>query len=403
MTSIVDRNSRLTVAFTLDWQGATARHRERLFAEKVSVWRDLFPGTMAEQLLGRQVGDTVSVAVTKEMFYAPSSPRLLRRIRPAQFAPPPGHRRQVDSPLYGRFYPQYCLQGVPGVFQVSTAPCRFLGEEGDELLFSLDHPLAGRDLTLSATIVDIDASRIERGGRCEAWLEAICDNGPGMQERLPARATDFFHGRPFMRRDEGDDRRFYHMPRMVQHLDSCALTLISAEYGRLLPRGADILDLMGSWDSHLPADLEVGSLTVLGMNEEELAKNRRATRTVVHDLNEQPTLPFADASCDAVINTAAIEYAADPQRLCQEMARVLRPGGVVAIAFSNRWFESKAIALWAQLHEFERLGLVVELLHGSGLFRDIATLSVRGYPRPEEDPHPLPQADPVFLVSARKD
>ena len=402
MTSIVDRNSRLTVEFTLDWQGATARHQERLFAEKVSVWRDLFPGTMAEQLLGRQVGDTVSVAVTREMFFAPSSSRLLRRIWPAQFAPPPGHRRQIDGPRYGRFYPQFYLQGVPGVFQVSTAPCRFLGEEGDELLFSLDHPLAGRDLTLSATIVAIDAVRVERGGRCEAWLETICDNGPGMQERLSGRATDFFHGQPFARRDENSDRHFYRMPRMVQHLDSCALTLISAEYGRLLPQKGDILDLMGSWDSHLPENLAVGSLTVLGMNEEELAKNPRATRTVVHDLNEQPTLPLADASCDAVINTAAIEYATDPQRLCGEMARVLRPGGVAAIAFSNRWFEGKAIALWAQLHEFERLGLVVELLHGSGLFRDIATLSVRGYPRPEEDPHPLPQADPVFLVTAVK-
>jgi hypothetical protein len=75
---------------------------------------------------------------------------------------------------------------------------------------------------------------------------------------------------------------------------------------------------------------------------------------------------------------------------------------VAAIAFSNRWFAGKAIALWGQLHEFERLGLVVELLDATQSFNDIATLSVRGYPRPDHDPHPLPQADPVYMVTARR-
>lgn len=398
----VDKNSRLTVEFALAWQGHRVRHEERLFAEKVSVWRDLFPGDLGEQLLGKGVGETVRTVIAPGEFFAPLQQRLIRAIKPQQFAPPAGHRRDLSGPLFGRFYPQCYLHEVPGVFDVSTAPCRFLGHQAEELLFDLNHPLAGRELTLSATILAIDAVRVERGGRCEAWLEAISNDGPGMQERLPQLPTAFFHGQPFRRQDEQADHYFYDMPRLVQHLDDCALKLITDEYARLLPVGGDVLDLMGSWDSHLPEGLVVRSLTVLGMNEEELRKNRQADGIFVHDLNLEPILPFPDGSFDAVLNTAAIEYAVDPPRLCGEIARILRPGGVVAIAFSNRWFAPKAIALWGQLHEFERLGLVAELLESTKMFSDIATLSVRGYPRPDHDPHPLPHADPVYLVTARR-
>lgn len=398
----VDKNSRLTVEFSLSWHGARVGHQERLYAEKVSVWRDLFPGNLAEQLLGKGVGETVATSIAPGEFFAPFQQRLVRAITPRQFAPPAGHRRDQSGPHPGRFYPQCYLHEVPGVFAVSTAPCRFLGPQGDELLFDLNHPLAGRELTLSATILAIDEVRVERGGRCQAWLEAIANDGPGMQERLARLPTAFFHGQPFHRQDEQADHHFYGMPRLVQHLDDCALKLIGNEYARLLPAGGDILDLMGSWDSHLPDGATVRSLTVLGMNGEELRNNRRADTLVVHDLNRQPTLPFPDGAFDAVLNTAAIEYAVDPLRLCREIARILRPGGVVAIAFSNRWFAPKAIALWGQLHEFERLGLVTEFLESTKLLSDINTLSIRGYPRPDHDPHPLPNADPVYLVTARR-
>ena len=88
-----------------------------------------------------------------------------------------------------------------------------------------------------------------------------------------------------------------------------------------------------------------------------------------------------------------------PALLSQEMARVLRPGGVVAIAFSNRWFPPKAIRIWSELHEFERLGLVTDLLAANGGFSGLSTLSRRGLPRPEDDPHQeLMHSDPVYMV-----
>ena len=63
-----------------------------------------------------------------------------------------------------------------------------------------------------------------------------------------------------------------------------------------------MLDLMGSWSSHLPDNLELEGLTVLGMNQDELQQNSRATDTLMQDLNIKPLLPFEGASFDAVID-----------------------------------------------------------------------------------------------------
>jgi SAM-dependent methyltransferase len=160
---------------------------------------------------------------------------------------------------------------------------------------------------------------------------------------------------------------------------------------------------MGSWDSHIPEELELSGLTVVGMNAEELRKNVRADDRLVQDLNSTPALPFPEASYDAVLCTASIEYLTNPLAVMAEVRRVLRPGGLMAFAFSNRWFPPKAIRVWTEMHEFERMGWVSELLQTTGGFRDMTTLSRRGLPRPADDPHQeLWFSDPVYMVWAWK-
>jgi SAM-dependent methyltransferase len=111
-------------------------------------------------------------------------------------------------------------------------------------------------------------------------------------------------------------------------------------------------------------------------------------------------MPFPEAVFDAVLCTVSVEYLTRPFEVFAEVARVLRPGGVFAATFSNRWFPPKAIRLWTELHEFERLGLVLEYFRESGQYTKLESFSMRGLPRPEDDPYTgrIPHADPVYAV-----
>jgi len=83
-----------------------------------------------------------------------------------------------------------------------------------------------------------------------------------------------------------------------------------------------------------------------------------------------------------------------------ECARVLKPGGRLVIGFSDRYFPTKTIALWAELHEFERLGFVSQLIAGTRLFTGLTTHSVRNWWRPADDLHfpKLLASDPIFVA-----
>ncbi|MGD9946928.1 MAG: hypothetical protein AB7U29_00455 [Desulfobulbus sp.] len=97
------------------------------------------------------------------------------------------------------------------------------------------------------------------------------------------------------------------------------------------------------------------------------------------------------------------QHRANPLAVMAEVRRVLCPGEVMAFAFSNRWFPPKAIRIWSEMHEFERMGWVAERLHTTGGFRDLPPLAQRGLPRPANDPHKeLWFSDPVNMVWAQK-
>ena len=397
----IDTRSKLGAAFTLSWQSNGLQHYDRLYADSVSLWRDILPPSLLTSLLGQTAGAKSQVEIAAANAGRPRDPRRVLHLSPEQWRGCDQHGQSI-VPRRGRFYPQGFLQGVGGVFKVSSGPCRYLGNDNGRLLFDLNHPLAGYDLQLTVEVLAVHGQRTERGGRCEDWLEKISDNGPGMQTLAPGDPVDWYRREDLCRIDTAFDQIFYQKPRLVHHLDSCSRQRLTAQYGRLITPGAQVLDLMGSWHSHLPDDLALGSLTVLGMNQQELDANRQATDRLVHDLNQLPLLPFAENQFDAVICTASLEYLVQPQAVLAEIVRVLRPGGLIAFAFSNRWFAPKAIAIWPDLHEFERLGWAAALLASEDSISGIVTLSSRGEPRPDDDPYPLPYSDPLYVVWGKK-
>ncbi len=84
------------------------------------------------------------------------------------------------------------------------------------------------------------------------------------------------------------------------------------------------------------------------MNEAEMAANAQLTDHVVHNLNENPALPYPDESFDVALCTVSVQYLLHPVEVFAEVRRVLRPGGVFVVSFSNRCFPTKATRLWLE-------------------------------------------------------
>ena len=172
--------------------------------------------------------------------------------------------------------------------------------------------------------------------------------------------------RAFAKADPSPDAAFYAEPRFVTHIDDGAIAAVTGLYRELFPAGGTVLDLMSSWVSHLPDDVEYTEVIGHGMNAAELAANRRLSRWFVQDLNRDPALPLDNGSVDAAAICVSVQYLEQPVAVLREVARVLRPGGVVAITFSNRCFPTKAVAIWQALDGPEQCRLVGLYLERAG-------------------------------------
>ena len=162
----------------------------------------------------------------------------------------------------------------------------------------------------------------------------------------------------FRRYDEAPDGEFYVAARLVTHIDDAAIAAVTQLYRERFPAGGAVLDLMSSWVSHLPPEVAYGRVAGLGMNAEELAANPRLDARVVHDLNAEPRLPYADAEFDAAGCCVSVQYLTRPVELFREVARVLRPGAPFVVTFSNRCFPTKAVAAWQALDDAGHVALV---------------------------------------------
>ncbi|MEN9218756.1 MAG: class I SAM-dependent methyltransferase [Gloeomargarita sp. DG_2_bins_126] len=168
--------------------------------------------------------------------------------------------------------------------------------------------------------------------------------------------------------DASDDNLFYDFPRFVTHVDAGFIQKLTQLYRERLTPGGKILDLMSSWVSHLPPEMEFAEVVGHGLNREELAKNPRLTRYFTQNLNQEQKLPLADNYFDAVLNTVSVQYLQYPELIFQEIHRLLKPGGVVIVSFSNRMFYQKAIQAWRDGSEPARIQLVKRYIQSVGGF-----------------------------------
>lgn len=203
-----------------------------------------------------------------------------------------------------------------------------------------------------------------------------------------------FAPQDFARQDESDDKYFYSAPRMVVHIDETALAAVTETIRRHVPPGGRVLDLMSSITSHLPKEGRYQEVIGLGMNATELAANRQLTSFLVQNLNKRPELPLADAHFDAVLITVSVQYLQRPVEVFREIARVLKPGGVCIISFSDRMFPTKAVRVWRAGDNEAHIALVQRYFALAG-----------GFARVEVERHEasttswfMREHDPIFAV-----
>ncbi|PSB40051.1 class I SAM-dependent methyltransferase [Chamaesiphon polymorphus] len=202
--------------------------------------------------------------------------------------------------------------------------------------------------------------------------------------------------------DDGNDRAFYDVPRFVTHVDAGFIDRLTNLYREKLTPNTRIFDMMSSWVSHLPEEMQFEYVQGHGLNEAELAKNPRFDSYFIQNLNQDLKLPLEDASFDAVLNTVSVQYLQYPEAIFAEIYRILKPNGIAIFSFSNRMFYNKAIAAWRDGSESDRVELV------EGYFK-----SVPGFTEPEAIVHvsQVPDifrligvggGDPFYAVIARK-
>lgn len=202
--------------------------------------------------------------------------------------------------------------------------------------------------------------------------------------------------------DTGNDREFYDIPRFVTHVDGGFIDRLTNLYHDRLTPNTRIFDMMSSWVSHLPDNLQFEHIYGHGLNAAELAKNPRLDEYFVQNLNQDQRIPLADASVDAVLNTVSVQYLQYPEAIFAEVYRILKPDGIAIFSFSNRMFYHKAIEAWRDGSEIDRVELV------KGYFQ-----SVSGFSEPESIVHvsQVPDflrmigvsgGDPFYAVIAKK-
>ena len=198
----------------------------------------------------------------------------------------------------------------------------------------------------------------------------------------------------FRREDEEDDGVFYQSPRLVVHIDQGAIAAISNLFKQQVPENSEILDLMSSWRTHWPADHPKAKMVGLGLNQVELMENPDLDEFVIHDVNKDPELPFEDDYFDAVLITVSAQYLTKPIETFAQVNRILRPGGIFIVSFSNRMFATKAVLIWRNSTDRGRVDLVGTYMESAQNFEDIQATFLNAQTSPPDDP--------MFAVYSRK-
>ncbi len=198
--------------------------------------------------------------------------------------------------------------------------------------------------------------------------------------------------------DESNDNLFYSTPKFVYHLDSNFRKNLSAQYAEEFKNNCSVLDLMSSWDSYLPKNINYKKVIGHGLNKEELEKNKAFDNYWIQNFNTDQNIPLENKSIDYCLMVAAWQYLQYPEKLSEEISRILKPQGKFIISFSNRAFWHKAPNIWSYSNEEERIDYVRNILIANGF---IEPKIIKKFTQ-ENSLLPFFNRDPFYCVISEK-
>ncbi len=166
--------------------------------------------------------------------------------------------------------------------------------------------------------------------------------------------------------DETRDDFFYSTPKFVYHLDANFRRSLTQLYRNEIKNNCSVLDLMSSWDSYLPKEINYSKIVGHGLNREELEKNNAFESYWIQNFNLNQKIPLENKSFDYCLMVAAWQYLQYPEKICEEVSRILMDNGKFIISFSNRAFWHKAPNIWTNSNEEQRLDYVRRVLVFNG-------------------------------------
>ncbi len=209
----------------------------------------------------------------------------------------------------------------------------------------------------------------------------------------------------FARDDKSDDMDYFSREQTHIHHDARALQTIEDIIDNLtIEDNPRVLELLSDANTLIPDSVSAAEIVGIGFSNGKMQQNERLTRYTAQDLNKQMELPYSDEYFDIIINNLSVEYLTNPIAVFKEAGRVLKPGGLFVVTFSNRMIAEKAVNIWKESNEQERVLLVDDMFRQSRQFTDSKVFASIGKPRPQEDKYAVLgiPSDPVFAVYAEK-
>ncbi len=204
------------------------------------------------------------------------------------------------------------------------------------------------------------------------WRSAQHASGTKVKNLFPDDISELLSGsgpRPRSEMREGSQSDFRDVVNETPYLEWAPGQMIEQKLATLLPEGAKVLDLMSGKFSYVPAASQASEVIGVGLNDKEMALNKKLTSYRVQDVNEKPAFPEEwKGRFDAVVMTSGAAYAEDLPSLFRAAAETLKEGGTLFVAYNPDYYSPEATAVWKGMKADEKAKAVTDALEAAKSF-----------------------------------